>query len=111
MPSFIGCHHPRKEGPKKTHRHHPVSVSDADAERWLDVAVPTHLTSKALMSGQRDVLRLFRIPRLQVLNSLTANYGAARYNGDVQWSRGQLERDAENWRQTVSFVFTFRLAA
>ncbi len=33
MPSFIGCHHPRKEGPKKTHRQHPASVSDADAER------------------------------------------------------------------------------
>jgi hypothetical protein len=40
---IIGCHHPtrRKEGPKKIHRqHHPVSVSDADAERWLDVAAP-----------------------------------------------------------------------
>ena len=94
MPSFVGCHHPRKEGPKKTHRQHPASVSDADAERWLDVAVPTHLTLMALMSTERDVPRLlskFRIHRLQLLNSLLARAVTETHDHLGVFSRGYFE--------------------
>ena len=74
-PSSIRRHRPRREGPnlKKTQRQHSVSGAERRGYcQCLDAVVPTHLTLNFKVSRdlQLSVLRLVRVDRLQLLNSL-----------------------------------------